>query len=98
MVFRILCEFAYLFVASSLLGAVFGLLTAFCLRRFHFHHTAQVSGAGAGSGAALGGWGAPRDELRAQPCARMQQEKRGQPPRMPSPSHCRTCRRHRRWR
>lgn len=44
-VFRIFGEFLYLFVASALLGAAFGLLTAFCLRKLHIEHTAQVGSA-----------------------------------------------------
>ncbi|GAB4816283.1 hypothetical protein N2152v2_003329 [Parachlorella kessleri] len=40
-VMRILGEFLYLAVASSLLGLFFGLLTAFCLRKMHIQHTAQ---------------------------------------------------------
>ena len=34
-------DFLYLFVASLLLGMLFGLATAFILRAFHFGHTAQ---------------------------------------------------------
>lgn len=55
MVMSILGSFLYLFVASSLLGLAFGLLTAFCLRKMHIQHTAQVGwGGGGGSGGAPG--------------------------------------------
>ena len=43
-----LLDFSYLFVASTILGMAFGLVTAYCLRAFHFHHVAQA------------GWGACR--------------------------------------
>lgn len=37
-----LLDFLYLFIASALLGMAFGLITAYCLRTFHFHHVSQV--------------------------------------------------------
>jgi len=37
-----LLDFLYLFIASALLGMVFGLVTAYCLRAFHFHHVSQA--------------------------------------------------------
>lgn len=36
-----LLDFMYLFIASAILGMMFGLVTAYCLRTFHFHHVAQ---------------------------------------------------------
>ena len=47
-----LLEFSYLFIASALLGMAFGLVTAYCLRHFHFHHVSQAR-RGAGASAAL---------------------------------------------
>lgn len=37
-----LLDFLYLFIASALLGMLFGLVCAYCLRTFHFHHVSQV--------------------------------------------------------
>lgn len=36
-----LLDFLYLFLASALLGMVFGLVCAYCLRTFHFDHVSQ---------------------------------------------------------
>lgn len=41
-----LLDFLYLFIASALLGMAFGLITAYCLRTFHFHHVSQVGSLG----------------------------------------------------
>lgn len=43
-----LLDFLYLFLASAVLGMMFGLVTAYCLRHFHFHHVSQACGAAAG--------------------------------------------------
>ncbi|KAI7845128.1 hypothetical protein COHA_001333 [Chlorella ohadii] len=37
-----LLDFLYLFLASAVLGMMFGLVTAYCLRHFHFHHVSQA--------------------------------------------------------
>lgn len=37
-----LLDFLYLFVASTLLGMAYGLVTAYCLRSYPFHHVSQV--------------------------------------------------------
>jgi hypothetical protein len=43
-----LLDFMYLFAASTLLGMMYGLVTAYCLRSFHFHHVSQVQTVAAG--------------------------------------------------
>lgn len=45
-----LADFVYLFLASAVLGLAFGLVTAYCLRAFHFHHVAQARGCRADRG------------------------------------------------
>lgn len=37
-----LLDFVYLALASAVLGLAFGLVTAYCLRAFHFHHVSQA--------------------------------------------------------
>ena len=44
LIMMMLLDFLYLFVASMILGMLFGLVTAYCLRAFHFHHVSQASG------------------------------------------------------
>jgi hypothetical protein len=44
----VLLDFCYLFIASALLGLAFGLVTAYCLRTFHFNHVSQARSAGQG--------------------------------------------------
>lgn len=38
----VLLDFLYLLIASACLGMAFGLVTAYCLRAFDFHHVSQV--------------------------------------------------------
>lgn len=42
LVCMMLLDFLYLFLASAVLGMMFGLVTAYCLRHFHFHHVSQA--------------------------------------------------------
>ncbi|PRW60759.1 Na+ H+ antiporter [Chlorella sorokiniana] len=41
LIFMMLLDFLYLLLASAVLGMMFGLVTAYCLRHFHFHHVSQ---------------------------------------------------------
>ena len=63
-----LLDFTYLFVASTILGMAFGLVTAYCLRAFHFHHVAQAGRAGLPS---VGSWGCFSWRLRAPQLLRL---------------------------
>ncbi len=45
-----LLDFLYLFIASALLGMVFGLVCAYCLRTFHFDHVSQARAGRAAGG------------------------------------------------
>lgn len=38
----VLLDFIYLAAASTILGMLFGLVTAYCLRTFHFDHVSQA--------------------------------------------------------